>query len=130
MEKTGQSGLEFMILVGAVFFSFVIFIGSLQEQRADQISSQRNYLIKEIAFTVQDEIALASNSISGYSRNFTLPNDVLGAEYNASIYAGSINVATKNGKHALSLPVLNVTGDIRIGQNNIMKVNERVYLNS
>lgn len=129
-NKNGQSAVEFLILVGAVFFFFVVFLYSIQVSMGDKIKEGINLAVKEIAIIVQDEISLAVSSSDGYYRNFEIPNKIGGLEYNASLVSGSVYVRTLDGEYALSLPVLNVTGDVIVGNNVIRRENGIVYLNS
>ena len=127
--KKGQSSIEFIILVGAVLFFFVAFVFYLQGNIADKQKEGTNILLKNIAYDIQDEISQASKVSDGYSREFILPNDVAGFQYDATIVGDSVFVATTNGKFALSLPIENVTGNLVNGTNRISKVNGAVFLN-
>ena len=119
--KLGQSAIEFIILVGAVFFFFIIFLISLQIQRADQFAEQRNNQVKETASIVQDEINYAFSSRDGYERKFTLPENIEGIKYCINITDGGVYIKTSNSKNALSLPIpKNVTGSVGIGDNIII----------
>jgi hypothetical protein len=109
-NKKAQSAIEFMIIVGAVVFFAVAFLGMIQLNISDRVREQRDILIKDVAFIVQDEISLAHGSIDGYSRNFTLPPKISGAQYGLNITHNWIFIATKDGRHAAGFPVLNVTG--------------------
>ena len=125
----GQSAVEFFILVGAVFFFFITFAFIIQINNADKIGETRNTVAREIAFTIQDEINLASLSGEGYSRSFTLPSSLAGLDYNASIVGESVFVRTDNGRHALSLPVPLIVGDLNIGENQIKSFGGNICLN-
>lgn len=130
MSRKGQSAIEFMILIGAVFLFFIIFLVSLQINIADKAEEKRDIALKEVALTVQDEISLASESSDGYSRKFVLPNTALNSEYTVQIIGNMVYAKTLDEKHALAFSVLNVTGQLQIGLNYIKKENGKVYLNS
>ena len=40
-----------------------------------------------------------------------------------------IYIITEGGKHALALPIANVSGEINITSNNIKKIDGKIYLN-
>ncbi len=128
--KRGQSSIEFLILVGAVLFIFIIFLGLFQQNIGQKTIEKRNHEVTELALTVQNEINLASEASNGYRRQFTIPQKILGSDYDINITSGSVYVRTRDGKHALAIPVQNVTGDMNKTINNIRKVNGTIYLNT
>lgn len=128
-DKSGQGAVEFLILVGGVLFFFVVFLFIIQEDTADKLNERKNLALKEIASIVKDEIAFAFESIDGYYRNFELPNTLDGINYDVSIVNEFVYARTTDGRHALALPVLNVTGQPIIGSNAIRKINGTVFLN-
>ena len=127
--KRGQSSIEFLILVGAMLFIFVLFLGLFQQNIGKKTIEKRNYALTELALTVQNEIALASEASDGYSRTFEIPSNILGSNYDINISSGLVYARTTDGKHALALPVQNVTGDINKTLNTIKKINGTIYLN-
>ena len=130
MKKKGQSAVEFLILIGAILFFFVAFLYMINLNISDKLRENKDLTIQEIAFQVQDEINLAHESVDGYYRKFELPLNVLGSEYEINVTAGVVYVRTTNGKHAIALPVVNVTGDVLKGTNVIQKNNGVVLLNT
>jgi uncharacterized protein YpmB len=129
-KNRGQSAIEFLILIGAVFFFFIVFLFAIQSSIVEKSKEGVDLEIREVALIVQDEISLAVGSSDGYSRNFVLPNKIRGRDYNASIIGSLVYVITNDGKHAVSLSVLNATGQPTIGNNQVRRDAGRVYLNS
>jgi len=129
-SKKAQVAIEFIIIVGALFFFVSIFFLAIQGNMKDKIEKRENLLVKEIALIVQDEINLAMNSGDGYTRNFDIPEKAGNLGYEIGIYSGVVYIKTEDNKHALALPVSNVTGDINITSNTIEKINGVVYLNN
>ncbi len=128
--KKAQSAIEFVILVGAVLFFFLAFLFALQLSSVDKNRENKNFVIKEIALTVQNEISLATESSDGYYREFEIPNNILGSEYDIDIIEDLVYLNTTDGKYAIAFPVANVTGEINVGVNSIRKNSGEVYLNS
>ena len=128
--KRGQSAIEFLILVGAMLFVFVLFLGLFQKNIGEKIVEKRNYALTELALTIQNEINLASEASNGYSRTFEIPKDILGSDYDVNITSGMVYARTRDGVHALALPAQNVTGDMNKTSNTIRKVNGTIYLNT
>lgn len=125
-----QSAVEFMILVGAVIFFFTSFLFVMYSTIADKQYEKHTLLVEDVAQTVQEEISLAHAASEGYARIFTLPPLILNADYNVSLVDGYVYVRTLDGRHAIAYPVLNVTGDVVKGDNQITKNNNTVFLNS
>lgn len=126
----GQTSIEFVILVGAVLFFVVTFLFYLQTNVQENDQERVAFLLRDTALTVQEEINLASKSAEGYSRTFTLPQDIVGHNYTIQIVSGLAYIRTSDGKNALSFPVSNITGDVQKGNNVIQKSNGMVYLNT
>lgn len=125
----GQSAIEFVILVMAILFIFVAFLYFIQGKVYDAQNEAVTVAVNEIAITIRDEINLAHSSANGYYRQFFLPLNLNGFDYEAEILEDSVYVRTVDGKHAVALPVFEVTGDVLLGTNSIYKINETVYLN-
>ncbi|MCH7568389.1 MAG: hypothetical protein IIA87_03125 [Nanoarchaeota archaeon] len=127
--RKAQSAIEFVILVGAVFFFFIIFLFAIQSNISDKIRENLNLAVQEIALTVQDEINLASESSDGYYRKFNIPEKVINLDYEINVTEGLVYVRTSNGKYAIVLPVADVSGEIQKGDNVIRKESGAVSLN-
>ena len=127
--KLSQSAIEFMILVGFLLFAFTVFFLVIQGNMHDKLNEKDNLAVKSIVITVQDEINLAYQSSEGYYREFKIPEEVNGYEYEIKIIDGLVYLKTNDGKYATALPVQNITGDIKKGINIIKKENNEVKLN-
>ena len=128
-NKKAQSAIEFMILVGFVFFAFTIFIMSVQLSNSNRLDEEKNLRIKEIVISVQDEINLAYYSSNGYQREFKIPESINNIEYEINITEGLVYLKTNDGQNAIALPIQNITGNILKGNNLIKKDNGVVNLN-
>ncbi|MBI5804053.1 hypothetical protein HY450_02310 [Candidatus Pacearchaeota archaeon] len=129
MKEKGQSAVEFIILVGAVMFFFIAMLYVFQQNLADKSVEERNRLLNEIGLSIQKEIELASDSSEGYTREFKVPETLLNLEYTVELTESVLYIHTDDGKYALTLPVHDVTGQIKKGQNSIRKREGRVFLN-
>jgi hypothetical protein len=128
-SKRSQSAIEFFILTGFLLFSFTIFFVAIQGNMEDKLRERQELAIKNVAITVQDEINLASQSMEGYYRQFKIPENINGKEYEINATEGLVYVKTLDGKYALALPVKKITGDVQKGNNIIKKENGIVKLN-
>ncbi|HLC32023.1 MAG TPA: hypothetical protein VJK51_05135 [Candidatus Nanoarchaeia archaeon] len=129
MMRKGQSAIEFVLIVVGVLFFFVAFLYGVQSSIGDKTRELLRKEVQAIAFSVQEEIRIAAGASDGYSRTFVLPPTALQYTYTVGIVDGVVQVATVDGKEALTLPVGNVTGDVVIGENLIRKEQGRVWLN-
>ena len=127
--KRSQTAIEFLILIALILFFFTTFFLAIGENISDKSRENINKIINEVAITVQDEISLATESGDGYSRNFRIPFDINGLDYDISITDGYVYIKTDNTKDAIALHVFNVTGEIIKGDNYIKKESGIVYLN-
>ena len=128
-KKKGQSAIEFVMLVGAVFFFFLIFLSVIQISNANKTNENKGLVLREITLTIQNEINLAAESIDGYYREFYIPEKILGSDYEINVTEGIVYVRTLDNKHALVLPTAEVNGNARLGDNIIRKENGQVFLN-
>lgn len=129
LAKKAQVVIEFMALTSFLLLMFSILFISIQNSSYDKNEERKNLEIKQIAIIIQDEVNLASQSIDGYEREFRIPKDLSGTEYEIGIVDSLVFVKTSDEKHALTLPVLISTANITKGINIISKNNGEVKLN-
>jgi hypothetical protein len=131
--KKAQSAAEFMIIIGAVMLFFISFMGIIQKNISLKADEERGFKTLEIALAAQNELDIAAAAIDGYRREFTLPANIVNLEYNITLINNdTIYIFTSNGRHALSLPGQNTTGNFnQTGNFNVIrKENSIIYLNS
>jgi hypothetical protein len=129
MPKKAQSGIEFLILIGAVFFFFVTLLMAFQLKIGDKNAEQRTNDVRDLAVSIRNEIDLASGTSDGYYREFSIPNSLSGIDYDVSINDSFIYLRTNDSKNAIAFSVQNVTGQPKKGTNIIQKKDGIVYLN-
>lgn len=108
MFKKSQTAIEFLLLMGGVLFFFTGFFLAIQEGMSDKITENINKNVYETALYVQNEISLASESRDGYSREFKLPENINGLDYDIEITEGFVYLHTINEKYAVSLQTVDV----------------------
>ena len=127
ISKKSQISLEFIIFLGLASFIGIIFtLMSISEARNIGITKEA-VLIKEVAHKIKSEVNLASVSLDGYVRSFTLPEKINNKLYNAEIKNNTLTVSTEGS--AYHLKILNATGNIKIGKNYIKRTNGLVQIN-
>lgn len=130
MKNRGQSAIEFIILVAAVLFFFMLFSYAIQVNISDKVREKKSVLVRDTALTIQAEIDLAHGSSDGYYREFRIPERILNSDYEVSIVEGLVYVRTVDGKYATAYPVADINGQPLTGDNSIRKDSGVVYLNS
>ncbi len=125
----GQSAIEFLVLITGIMAFFIFLLYAVYSNIEQETKEQLDIEVNEIARIIQDEINLAAGASDGYKRYFNLPERTANREYNTSIVGNSVFVRTYDGKFAVSLPVLNVSGDLKLGENLIRRYNGTIYLN-
>ena len=129
MNSKSQSAVEFVILTGFVLFFFVIFFVSIQDNMALKLREKQDLALKDIVLGLQDEVNLAYGSSEGYSRDFNIPPNVNGNDYNISIISEMIYAYTLDKSSAVSFSIPKIIGQPIKNLNKIKKLNGEVYLN-
>jgi uncharacterized protein (UPF0333 family) len=127
--KKSQTAIEFLIVCGAVLLFFIIFFGVIESNISDKMKEKRSAALRDETLAVQREINFAYTSTDGYSRAFTIPQQVSGADWNISMNDQLLYARTIDEKDAISFSVPNITGQPKIGMNVIRKINGKTYLN-
>jgi hypothetical protein len=126
-EVLGQSALEFSVIFGFVLFFFISFFTIIQLNIEEKNKDKEIIILQNLALNVQDEISIASKASDGYSRSFSIPNNVLGKDYVINITETLIYVKLKDFYISYKIPEVN--GQIKKGPNFIRKQDGSIYLN-
>jgi len=128
LTKKAQGSVEFMIIFGGILFFFITFFAIIQNNIQDKNEDKERIILQSIALDVKDEINLAAESSEGYFREFQVPRNILGNNYEINITNNFVYVLTE--KYGFAYQAFEVNGLIKKGTNNITKQNGIVYLNS
>lgn len=129
--KKSQGSIEFVIMIGAMLFFFTTFMLIIQGNIQDKYQERDDLMAKQIATAIQDEINLATKATDGYLREFTLPTNIFGKNYEIIIVENMVNIRTENSAVALQISeiILNPEKNITKGENTIIKKDGKVYIN-
>lgn len=126
-QKKSQAPVEFMILVGILFFLlFLLGLNQLADAKR-AYSEKESELVYDLALKLQEEIRTASLVEDGYARNFTIPSKLENFDYEISIDGGFLSVSSSAAIYTVRVP--NATGAVNKGQNYIRKDGGALYLN-
>ena len=123
----GQGAMEFAIIFGFLLFFFIVFFAIIQANTAEKNKEKERIIIQNVALDVQDEINLAAQSSDGYYRNFSIPENIFGRDYDIIVFGDSVYANTSD--FGVSYSVFEIQGNLKKGLNNIRKENGIVYLN-
>ncbi|PIN92224.1 hypothetical protein COU55_02105 [Candidatus Pacearchaeota archaeon CG10_big_fil_rev_8_21_14_0_10_31_59] len=126
-KKKSQGAIEFVIIFGSVLFFFAVFFSVVQNNIEKKNSEKEDLLLQNIVLNVKEEIELATRSSDGYFREFKIQGNILGKDYEINNTESFVYASI--GKKGISYEILDVTGNIKKGSNNITKQNGRVYVN-
>jgi len=144
IRKKSQTAIEFVIMISLLIFFFAVMVMIINYNLSDKYREKEEVVVKDIAYSIQDEINMASKATDGYCRPFKLPAKVLGKDYEVNIDSGDPSlVEVKTSRVSIVLPLppkINVVNNgedkatIRKqgetpGENIIEKKNGEVYLN-
>jgi len=128
-QKKAQTAIEFMIIVGVLLFFFTSFFLVLSENINTKSKENINQKVTNLAYNIQEEITLAHESTDGYNRIFKIPEDISGLKYEITMTGSQIYIKSNDDKYAIALPILNTTGTLVKGNNNITKQNGIISIN-
>lgn len=123
-----QSSAELLILIGAVLLIFSATFLAIQQNTQQKLEETKNKKILEIAEEIKTEINLAYESQDGYARTFQLPQLINKQEYQINITTNLLQIKTLTDKNSLAIPIKNVTGVPKEGNNTITKQNGTVKI--
>jgi len=86
MKKRGQVTIEFVLVCSAVVFLVTIMIASTNFNTALAREKNEQEALNDFANYVQQEIIIASQMHSNYTRIFVMPLHVIGKDYTVNTY--------------------------------------------
>jgi hypothetical protein len=125
-----QSSFEFMILVSLAILFFTVFFIAINQDVAEKTEDNRRRQMEEILLNVKNEIQIASESVNGYSREFSIPTKIGPYNYEIIINDGLLYAETEGKEYGMAISVQDVSGEIFSGKNLIQKREGEVFLNS
>jgi len=128
MFRKSQSSIEFIILVAAVLFFFVLFYSIIADNIDRKARDERSLEVKNLALDIQNEINLAHSSTEGYTRTFDIPVKINGLDYSIAFVDKLLYI--QSDRDSLAVPVPSVEGELIKGKNTIQKKEGQIFLNS
>ncbi len=122
--RKGQSGVEFIVLLGFLILVFMGFAYIIQERIVEQQQANQRDLYIQLADKIERELLLASRVRPGYGREFEIPVALNGQDYNVTLEGKDTLVIRSNGEEYIRFLSVNVslspTGEPRLLVNESM----------
>ena len=128
-QKKGQITTEFVIFSGLALIASIIFIAAISDNKVLH-QAKEFFLVKGVALKVKNEVSITSNIEDGYTRQFELPEKINNRAYNTSLVNNTLTIWTNSTNTTFTTRILNITGYLKKGSNNIKKTNGVTYLNT
>lgn len=126
-KKRAQVAIEFVILVGLLFFVMLLFLAFIRNYVVDVRSDKDRELLKDIAYAVQAEVHIAAGADDGYRRDFEVPVKIDSMNYTISIIEDEVWAQTEKAEVVLNIP--SIVGNLTMGDNTIRNDEGVIYLN-
>ena len=129
IPKKSQSSTEFVILIGFMVLVLLVFFMIIQEKIVEANDERNELASKDIMDTLITEIRLAESVSDDYYREFFLPLDLNGLDYDISIIMGVASTTEIVLKYSNKEKVyfleefINSSSSVGLGLNNITKKN-------
>ncbi len=127
-NRKAQSAVELIMMVSFSLIMFsALYLVILQDNFA-AIKEKRNMESQRIAERVGYELDIATSIGDGYSKNFTLPDNIIGSTYTVIIDSNLV-IVNASQTYTSTTVALNVSGTVQPGDNMIENRNGVVYAN-
>ncbi len=123
-SRKGQSGLEFLILIGFALMIMSVLIFLFSQNILDIERDRRDVIVDQFYNTLISEIELAHSARPYYERYFYLPSNLDGFEYSLEIRSDEeIVLEFKEDVYVRFLDSMEVEGQFEVGDNNTIVKN-------
>jgi len=127
MSRTkAQTSIEFIVLISFILLVFAVFAPFLWEQQNKILSERKTLTAEKIALTIKKEVDMAVMFGSGYERNFTIPENILGSDYTIDIHGKVLVLDWKSGETNEILITNRTSGIPSPGKNKISNEDDTI----
>jgi len=124
-----QASNEFVIVLGVAILLMMVFLGTIAGDMKFLVIKKEMNVIRDIGFSVQNELFLAANVKDGYLREFFIPKKHNGVMLNATIAYDHLIMHAEKTVQTQEFQIPKVQGQLKSGWNNITKQRGVIYLN-
>lgn len=128
IKAKGQSGIELLMLVSYSLLVFSAVYLVILQSNFSAIKEKRNMESMKISEWIGYEIDIATSIGDGYSKNFTLPDTIVGGTYSVLI-TDNLVIVNSTETYTTKIVTPNITGTIQPGDNYIENREGLIYAN-
>lgn len=118
-SRKGQTSLEFIAMLSFMMIAFAAFYSVFVDQHVTAMEQRRATHAEAIADRAAFELDMALSQGDGFSRNFTLPNEVVGADYSITVYDGLLVLEWGDRRVMDSTAAPGINGELEPGLNRV-----------
>ena len=127
MSIRAQVSMEFLFLVGFVFFMAFGFIFVASVQMKDFSDSKKRTIILDFGDSLKEEMNIASVVFDGYQREISLPEKIDGTiDYSIIMSSSTLVISTEYDDYQGIIP--KTTGNLQKGNNIVRKQNGTIFI--
>lgn len=126
MKRRAQAGVELLMYVSFSMLLFSGFYFGVLKKDINAANSQEALAAGDLSERIALEIRLAKSTGDGYTRNFTLKNDVQGTAYSVRLASDMVLLDVGDRTYAAYAAASNISGSILPGCNTISNVRSNV----
>jgi len=119
MTRKSQVATEFMLVVGLAMIIIIILAGILYSLSYTYSEEKNLNRLRDLGYSLQSELILASEVEPGYERTIILPDKVNGVDYAISQTENDLIITYKGTELLFPIPL--VSGTLTKGSNTIRK---------
>lgn len=119
ITKKAQVAIEFMLIIGLAMVVVVAFIGVLYYLSYNYSEERNINRLRDLGYSLQNELILASEVEYGYERTLTIPDKIGGTGY--SISQTTADLVLRYKQTELVFPIPQVINSFSKGCNTVTK---------
>jgi len=119
--------MEFIMLIILAFMIMVVFTVISRDRMVDLRKQEEYTALKDVSFSVQSELVIATNVEDGYRRVFATPETLDGINYTLEVVEEYLIARSANHEYTVKVPAFQ--GSVAKGNNTVRKEEGEVYLN-
>ena len=122
MKGKGQLSIEYTFLMAIGFVMLIIALIYVGERMTDMSQEAHKEMVIDVASAIQSEMSFAGRATPGYKRQFFVPIELNGIEYNITQLGRDLIISTDRFEYGVSIPY--VEGNVSKGFNTIRNIDE------
>jgi len=123
-----QVANEFVLLLGVAMLMIMLFLSIVSKDMEFMVTKKEQNVLRDIGFSVQNELFIAANVKDGYTRTFEIPPNYRGVNYNVSVNSGYLILSSDRTNQLAEYALPEFNGTLHLGFNQINKSGGVIYV--